>query len=288
MAAASEAVIAASTPRCRRAAPSSSGCRSAAMSRSRPPSGAPSRSPASCSRVARQSRSARRGAVPRVRVGPRPRARRRARRRESATSASATAPSRPDHRRRVLGDGWRRGARVLARTRFLERLARLWTPSSWSTARSIRLRPGGDPWAAACRRGRHVVLSRAMHLANLDRPRAFSELVAAFVADPAGTTDRSVGDRSRTASRAGPEGAVMEWLAPRPGERILDLGCGDGVLTAELFDAAAPMSWASIPAQISSAAARARGLDARADGRPGAHLRRPSSTRSSPTRRCTG
>ncbi len=46
--------------------------------------------------------------------------------------------------------------------------------------------PGGDPWAAACRRGRHVVLSRAMHLASLDRPTAFADLVAAFTADPAG------------------------------------------------------------------------------------------------------
>ena len=76
---------------------------------------------------------------------------------------------------------------VVLRTRFVERLGRLWTPVLVvNGALDPVFGPGGDPWAAACRRGRHVVLSRAMHLANLDRPGAFSDLVASFVADPTG------------------------------------------------------------------------------------------------------
>src|SRR5262245_46360673 len=54
---------------------------------------------------------------------------------------------------------------------------------------------------------------------------------------------------------------VVELLAPKPGERILDLGCGDGVLTKKLSD-----SGCQIVAVDSSAAqieaARNLGLDA--------------------------
>lgn len=34
-------------------------------------------------------------------------------------------------------------------------------------------------------------------------------------------------------------GAVVEWLDPQAGERILDLGCGDGALTRKIADAGA-------------------------------------------------
>ena len=55
---------------------------------------------------------------------------------------------------------------------------------------------------------------------------------------------------------------LLDLLAPRAGERILDLGCGDGVLTADIAARdCAVLGVDSSPAQIE--AARARGLDAR-------------------------
>ncbi len=55
---------------------------------------------------------------------------------------------------------------------------------------------------------------------------------------------------------------VVELLAPQPGERILDLGCGDGMLTARLALAgAAVVGVDADPAMV--AAARGRGIDAR-------------------------
>jgi pimeloyl-ACP methyl ester carboxylesterase len=80
--------------------------------------------------------------------------------------------------------GGARALRSLVGRRYLERLGRLWTPVLVvNGALDPVFGPGGDTWAATCRRGRHAVLPRAMHLSNLDRPGPFAELVAAFVDD---------------------------------------------------------------------------------------------------------
>jgi trans-aconitate methyltransferase len=55
---------------------------------------------------------------------------------------------------------------------------------------------------------------------------------------------------------------VVELLAPKPGERILDLGCGDGVLTERLVRAGCSVVGIDSSAE-QVAAATARGLDAR-------------------------
>jgi len=56
--------------------------------------------------------------------------------------------------------------------------------------------------------------------------------------------------------------SLVDDLAPRPGERILDLGCGDGALTERIAASGATVVGIDAgPDQV--AAARARGLDAR-------------------------
>lgn len=55
---------------------------------------------------------------------------------------------------------------------------------------------------------------------------------------------------------------VADLLVPMPGERILDLGCGDGTLTRRLMDAGAQVV-AVDASDEQVAATRARGIDAR-------------------------
>ena len=56
--------------------------------------------------------------------------------------------------------------------------------------------------------------------------------------------------------------AVMELLAPRPGERILDVGCGEGTLTQQIVAVGATVVGIDSSKDMVEAA-RARGLDAR-------------------------
>jgi pimeloyl-ACP methyl ester carboxylesterase len=91
----------------------------------------------------------------------------------------------------IEGGFWPRGGAaaldLLIGRRYLDRLGRLWTPVLvLNGSLDPVFGPGGEYWAASCRRGRHVVIPRAMHLSNLDRPGAFSRLVARFVSRAAG------------------------------------------------------------------------------------------------------
>src|SRR5580698_7637076 len=55
---------------------------------------------------------------------------------------------------------------------------------------------------------------------------------------------------------------VLEWLDPKPGERILDLGCGDGQLTAKITASGAEVVGIDAsPAMVEGALSK--GIDAR-------------------------
>jgi SAM-dependent methyltransferase len=54
---------------------------------------------------------------------------------------------------------------------------------------------------------------------------------------------------------------VLDWLAPRIGERIFDLGCGDGTLTGQIAAAGCSVVGGDASAEF-VAVARERGLDA--------------------------
>lgn len=54
-------------------------------------------------------------------------------------------------------------------------------------------------------------------------------------------------------------GGVLEWLSARPGESILDLGCGDGQLTQKIAEAGAKVAGIDASPQM-VAAAKARGI----------------------------
>jgi len=55
---------------------------------------------------------------------------------------------------------------------------------------------------------------------------------------------------------------ILAWLDPAPGERVLDLGCGDGALTQKIAEAGAAVIGVDASGDFLSTARR-RGLDAR-------------------------
>jgi SAM-dependent methyltransferase len=85
----------------------------------------------------------------------------------------------------------------------------------------------------------------------------------ALIDAPASTSSWDAADYARVGGFVPALGsAALELLAPRPGEAILDVGCGDGTLTLRLKEAGAEV--VGIDNSLSMiGAAKAKGLDAR-------------------------
>lgn len=85
----------------------------------------------------------------------------------------------------------------------------------------------------------------------------------ALTDDHASTSDWDAGDYARVGGFVPELGAAaLDLLDPRPGEHILDVGCGDGSLTLKIKESGADV--VGIDNNLSMvAAAKAKGLDAR-------------------------
>lgn len=70
----------------------------------------------------------------------------------------------------------------------------------------------------------------------------------------------SYAENARFVSDLGAE--ILSWLDPRPGMRVLDVGCGDGALTERIAGAGADVVGVDISRSLLEAA-RSRGLDVR-------------------------
>lgn len=86
---------------------------------------------------------------------------------------------------------------------------------------------------------------------------------AAAAASPVAGQDWSAADYARHGRFVADLGvSLLGWLKPAAGERILDLGCGDGALTADIAAHGASVVGVDASPEL-VAAARARGLDVR-------------------------
>ncbi len=97
-------------------------------------------------------------------------------------------------------------------------------------------------------------------LAILEQLAARAAATAASTAAPAAGQHWSPADDAAHAAFVPDRGrALLALLAPAPGEAILDLGCGDGVLSAEIVAAGAQVAGLAADPSM-AAAARARGI----------------------------